>query len=1082
MKKILSLILTLAMLFGLSAEAAAFFETPDAEYIAENPVYEIPAFEEPALEQLPYESVAPEIFDPYGLPAETATPVLPEGELEAPKAGPKCPDGRHTPQSYGYVINRDGHWLRCAKCGYYYKEPHVTDGGSYCSVCYFNTDDYSGRITDSLTAALPYALQGYMTEGYFLEFYYNDQAKEAIATLNGYDFYTNMTVKVTTSYTVYGYGEARLGFSHQYADGRTIDVSSGYPEYASVDVSVTARDLRTNNCPENVAFDTINKLIKGIRFRIVGEDGTVVAGSESGEFDVTSLASKLKCATAHDYVDGTCTICGDVIPTSIGSVDLSQLMDMTVEDAKAFVETAFGNAATNNSYAATDMYESYTVQNPLNPNDSFSLGLPYDYLPTQNGVKGRSRVYQVSLSNMLNETGYFSNVRFDSRIPYFCPTVAQLDALAASDPNNFYRSQTDLTLQDGRYPDGAVSVSYSMRSLSGSKTTTSLGGSFTNTRGYPSDKDEQGNPKYPTLMTDAEFLSQTLSNAYIFDISYNPDDYPDNSFKSVNLIGSAIEDFQKTAAPTFEDLNFYGGNWWQYSSSGVSSGVNKYGSQLLGFYTDPIGDKTVIRGFITEFNTYGNLGYILEDLKAVVCKAIPNTIDGFKLSATTAELEADPTVYTTKTAIPSGYIIGGQMGYYKYFTIIKDGKFARYYWTNLKFGTNNLNLTVDDTQPAYLLAAYELPEDFSSSDIVSLLNISADEVKVRVPQDFASKYSTTAINSYGQNERYPNSVSANDTLTYRIGAYYKDKVEKVDFQSYLRDNTIDPPQIFGTLPKIGGKTYADFDTSNEIRALAQSHPYTLTETPYWEYYNQDKMIYRKAENIDQYKVQVYKIDMGDYFIQAVFPNYSAEYDYDANGMPVGRRIDTSKLGNFAVSELTVITKNPEALIPLPVGEDGCIYVDPASGEIVRIDTNLTEITIPAFADDVAVTGIAAGAFEGSSVEVINVPLSVKNIDEAAFEGCANLTTINYDGSEASWAAIFKGSLPENVTLNCLNKLVGDLDGDGKVAVSDGVVMQRILAGLETDPAKIALADLDHADGVNVKDGVKMQRILAGLEG
>ena len=86
MKKILSLILTLAMLFGLSAEAAAFFETPDTEYIAETPAYEIPAYEEPALEQLPYESVAPEIFDPYGLPAETATPVLPEGELPAPNA------------------------------------------------------------------------------------------------------------------------------------------------------------------------------------------------------------------------------------------------------------------------------------------------------------------------------------------------------------------------------------------------------------------------------------------------------------------------------------------------------------------------------------------------------------------------------------------------------------------------------------------------------------------------------------------------------------------------------------------------------------------------------------------------------------------------------------------------------------------------------------------------------------------------------------------------------------------------------------------------------------------------------------
>ena len=42
-------------------------------------------------------------------------------------------------------------------------------------------------------------------------------------------------------------------------------------------------------------------------------------------------------------------------------------------------------------------------------------------------------------------------------------------------------------------------------------------------------------------------------------------------------------------------------------------------------------------------------------------------------------------------------------------------------------------------------------------------------------------------------------------------------------------------------------------------------------------------------------------------------------------------------------------------------------------------------------------------------------------------------------------------------------------------------MQRILAGLETDAVRIALADLNDSGEVNVSDGVVMQRFLAGLE-
>ena len=62
-----------------------------------------------------------------------------------------------------------------------------------------------------------------------------------------------------------------------------------------------------------------------------------------------------------------------------------------------------------------------------------------------------------------------------------------------------------------------------------------------------------------------------------------------------------------------------------------------------------------------------------------------------------------------------------------------------------------------------------------------------------------------------------------------------------------------------------------------------------------------------------------------------------------------------------------------------------------------------------------------------------------------------------------------------------NPQPGDINADGEVNVQDGVLMQRILANLESNPEYILRADL-YGDGVpNVQDGVKMQRILANLE-
>ena len=109
-------------------------------------------------------------------------------------------------------------------------------------------------------------------------------------------------------------------------------------------------------------------------------------------------------------------------------------------------------------------------------------------------------------------------------------------------------------------------------------------------------------------------------------------------------------------------------------------------------------------------------------------------------------------------------------------------------------------------------------------------------------------------------------------------------------------------------------------------------------------------------------------------------------------------------------------------------------------------------------------------------------------------GSATLTATPDDGAEfLGWyldGALVSDNPVYTATVTADTRLVakftpdailGDLNSDGEVTVKDGVLMQRVLAELETDPKILALADLNADGEVTVKDGVKMQRILAKLE-
>ena len=116
-----------------------------------------------------------------------------------------------------------------------------------------------------------------------------------------------------------------------------------------------------------------------------------------------------------------------------------------------------------------------------------------------------------------------------------------------------------------------------------------------------------------------------------------------------------------------------------------------------------------------------------------------------------------------------------------------------------------------------------------------------------------------------------------------------------------------------------------------------------------------------------------------------------------------------------------------------------------------------------------------------------VPVLVLN-DVICFDNSSRVSgATTMDGALYMWGYNLNGMVGDGTNEDSLipKRIIitdarrGDLNSSGgNPDVSDGVVMQRILASLEPE---ITAADLNHDGIVNVADGVTMQRILAGLE-
>ena len=72
--------------------------------------------------------------------------------------------------------------------------------------------------------------------------------------------------------------------------------------------------------------------------------------------------------------------------------------------------------------------------------------------------------------------------------------------------------------------------------------------------------------------------------------------------------------------------------------------------------------------------------------------------------------------------------------------------------------------------------------------------------------------------------------------------------------------------------------------------------------------------------------------------------------------------------------------------------------------VKRVDSTLTDITIPERFDEFDVVGIDDGAFKDTDITSVTIPEGVEYIGESAFEGCKKLTDVTFEGAYADLSA------------------------------------------------------------------------------
>lgn len=191
-----------------------------------------------------------------------------------------------------------------------------------------------------------------------------------------------------------------------------------------------------------------------------------------------------------------------------------------------------------------------------------------------------------------------------------------------------------------------------------------------------------------------------------------------------------------------------------------------------------------------------------------------------------------------------------------------------------------------------------------------------------------------------------------------------------------------------------------------------------------------------------------------------------------------------------------------------VGNDA--FLSAEALETVSLGASVTEIGESAFSDtpslksvnlqDTAVEAVPARAFLNSGINELELPDGCTSIGENAFAGCSSLEKITIPASVTeiadnafantggaviyapSGSAAVEWAIAHGTAYQINACLLGDVNGDGRVDVSDATAVQRVCAGLESfDAIKSASADVNGDQVIGIDDATQIQKFAAGLD-
>lgn len=128
----------------------------------------------------------------------------------------------------------------------------------------------------------------------------------------------------------------------------------------------------------------------------------------------------------------------------------------------------------------------------------------------------------------------------------------------------------------------------------------------------------------------------------------------------------------------------------------------------------------------------------------------------------------------------------------------------------------------------------------------------------------------------------------------------------------------------------------------------------------------------------------------------------------------------------------------------------------------------TTVTVPDWYNDLPVTEIGSGAFQGKTdLKAVSLPSTIVRIGASAFRGCSSLSKVT------SYAASAEPTPPT------VERVPGDADGNGKVDLHDALLVLQYDAGWSVSIDKNN-ADVDANGAVTLEDALLIFRYGAGV--